>query len=106
MKHGDARLLDLVDDQTRVSLQALHGILTIVLLIIVGVTVKHWNAREEHVKGLEGQISQLREENASLVTKNQGTICVGRGLTLSTIRGIPMCMDPQTKALHKIEAED
>lgn len=50
------------------------------------------------------KIDKVKAEYASLLTKYEGTMCSVRGLTLTSVKGITLCMDPQTKALHKIDA--
>lgn len=47
--------------------------------------------------------SKARQELAELTSKYEGLQCSHRGLDLTTVKGITLCMNRDTKALHKID---
>lgn len=49
------------------------------------------------------QVAKLKKERDELTVKYEALQCSTRGLVVTTVKGITLCMNPDNKALHKID---
>lgn len=49
-------------------------------------------------------LAKEKKNVAELQVKYEGLQCSTRNLVITTVKGITLCMNPETKALHKIDS--
>lgn len=52
---------------------------------------------------IEAEKAVVTDKAARLLMLYENLSCKTRGLTVTTVKGITLCMNPETKALHKID---
>lgn len=89
-----------------------HFSLPLTLFVLFGITTGCWIhdgrlgvQRQEEVERLRATIEQKDKDRAELLSKYQETKCRHRKLVVTTVENTKLCMDPQTKALFKIERD-